>query len=163
MQDLSSFRIFLLKAANIMTQQQWSAVDRYIAGLLVPADPALDAALEASAAAGLPSINVAPNQGKLLNLLAKIQGARTILEIGTLGGYSTMKSSTPAITTPPLSACAVLTRCSPPNHASAPRRSRRSAAKATTGSPLHWLPATRGIACRRLQAFLNALGQTTPA
>jgi predicted O-methyltransferase YrrM len=79
-----------LKAANIMTQHQWSAVDQYIAEMLVPADPALDAALEASAAAGLPSINVAPNQGKLLNLLARIQGARKILEIGTLGGYSTI-------------------------------------------------------------------------
>ncbi|WP_437941443.1 O-methyltransferase [Sorangium sp. So ce341] len=71
-----------------MTQEQWSAVDRYIADLLVPPDAALDAALEASAAAGLPPINVAPNQGKLLHLLARIHGARTILEIGTLGGYS---------------------------------------------------------------------------
>ncbi|WP_437338296.1 O-methyltransferase [Sorangium sp. So ce394] len=73
-----------------MTQEQWSAVDRYITDLLVPPDAALDAALEASAAAGLPPINVAPNQGKLLNLLARIHGARTILEIGTLGGYSTI-------------------------------------------------------------------------
>ncbi|KYF77569.1 methyltransferase [Sorangium cellulosum] len=73
-----------------MAQEQWSAVDRYITDLLVPPDAALDAALEASAAAGLPPINVAPNQGKLLNLLARIHGARTILEIGTLGGYSTI-------------------------------------------------------------------------
>ncbi|WP_437947426.1 O-methyltransferase [Sorangium sp. So ce296] len=73
-----------------MTQEQWSAVDRYITDLLVPPDAALDAALEASAAAGLPPINVAPNQGKLLNLLARIHGARIILEIGTLGGYSTI-------------------------------------------------------------------------
>jgi predicted O-methyltransferase YrrM len=56
----------------------------------VPPDEALDAALEASAAAGLPAIDVAPNQGKLLYLLARMQGARTILEIGTLGGYSTI-------------------------------------------------------------------------
>jgi predicted O-methyltransferase YrrM len=56
----------------------------------VPPDPALDAALAASEAAGLPPINVAPNQGKLLMLLAQIQGARRILEIGTLGGYSTI-------------------------------------------------------------------------
>ncbi|XXX81224.1 O-methyltransferase [Sorangium sp. So ce134] len=73
-----------------MAQEQWSAVDRYITDLLVPSDAALDAALEASAAAGLPPINVAPNQGKLLNLLARIHGARAILEIGTLGGYSTI-------------------------------------------------------------------------
>lgn len=73
-----------------MSQEQWTAVDRYITGLLVPADPALDAALEASEAAELPAISVAPNQGKLLMLLAQLQGARRILEIGTLGGYSTI-------------------------------------------------------------------------
>lgn len=73
-----------------MTQELWTAVDRYITDLLVPPDPALDAALQASAAAGLPPINVSPNQGKLLLLLARLQGARTILEIGTLGGYSTI-------------------------------------------------------------------------
>jgi predicted O-methyltransferase YrrM len=73
-----------------MTQEKWTEVDRYITDLLVAPDPALDAALAASAAAGLPPINVAPNQGKLLHLLARIQGARRILEIGTLGGYSTI-------------------------------------------------------------------------
>jgi predicted O-methyltransferase YrrM len=73
-----------------MNQASWSAVDRYIDDLFVPPDPALDAALAASAAAGLPPINVAPNQGKLLMLLARLQGARRILEIGTLGGYSTI-------------------------------------------------------------------------
>ncbi|WP_437536943.1 O-methyltransferase [Sorangium sp. So ce726] len=73
-----------------MAQEQWSAVDRYLTDLLVPSDAALDAALAASAAAGLPPINVSPNQGKLLHLLAQIRGARTILEIGTLGGYSTI-------------------------------------------------------------------------
>ncbi|MET7615478.1 O-methyltransferase [Streptomyces sp. NPDC005408] len=73
-----------------MTQEQWNAVDRYVTDLLVPADEALTAALAASEAAGLPAINVAPNQGKLLHLLAGIQGARTVLEIGTLGGYSTI-------------------------------------------------------------------------
>jgi len=71
-------------------QRTWTAVDRYIADLLVPADPVLDDVLAASEAAGLPPINVAPNQGKLLMLLAQIQGARAILEIGTLGGYSTI-------------------------------------------------------------------------
>src|SRR6266404_1790116 len=73
-----------------MPQEQWTAVDRYITDLLVPPDPVLDAALQSSAAAGLPAINVALNQGKFLMLLAQIQGARNILEIGTLGAYSTI-------------------------------------------------------------------------
>jgi predicted O-methyltransferase YrrM len=73
-----------------LSQERWTAVDRYLTDLLVPPDPALDAALEASAAAGLPPINVAPNQGKLLHVLARAIGARRILEIGTLGGYSTI-------------------------------------------------------------------------
>lgn len=73
-----------------MSQEQWSAVDRYFEELFVPDDPVLDAALEETAAAGLPAINVAPNQGKLLALLARAIGARSILEIGTLGGYSTI-------------------------------------------------------------------------
>jgi predicted O-methyltransferase YrrM len=73
-----------------MTQDLWTTVDQYIADQLVPADPALKAALETSAAAGLPSINVSPNQGKLLHIFARLVGARAILEIGTLGGYSTI-------------------------------------------------------------------------
>jgi len=73
-----------------MTQDVWTVVDHLLTEALVPTDPALDAALEASAAAGLPPINVSPNQGKLLQLLARLQGARRILEIGTLGGYSTI-------------------------------------------------------------------------
>jgi predicted O-methyltransferase YrrM len=71
-----------------MPQERWSAVDSYIGENLVPADPVLEAALRASADAGLPPISVSPSQGKLLHLLARAQGARTILEIGTLGGYS---------------------------------------------------------------------------
>ncbi|WP_052869057.1 O-methyltransferase [Streptomyces niger] len=73
-----------------MSQQQWTAVDDYFSSLLAPADEALEAALRDSDAAGLPRINVTPNQGKLLHLLAQTQGARRILEIGTLGGYSTI-------------------------------------------------------------------------
>ncbi|WP_020474138.1 O-methyltransferase [Zavarzinella formosa] len=73
-----------------MSQELWTQVDQYFADLLLPADPVLEAALKASDDAGLPAINVTPNQGKLLQLLAKIRGARTILEIGTLGGYSTI-------------------------------------------------------------------------
>ena len=73
-----------------MNPEQWTAVDRYITDALVPADPVLEAALQASTAAGLPAINVSPPQGKFLHLLARIHGAKTILEIGTLGGYSTL-------------------------------------------------------------------------
>jgi predicted O-methyltransferase YrrM len=73
-----------------MTRELWSAVDQYIAGLLLPPDPVLDAALEASAAAGLPPIQVSPVEAKLLHLLARLAGARNILEIGTLGGYSAL-------------------------------------------------------------------------
>jgi predicted O-methyltransferase YrrM len=73
-----------------MNPELWAAVDGYIAGLLVAPDPALDAALAAAERAGLPAIHVAPNQGKLLWLLARAIGARNVLEIGTLGGYSTI-------------------------------------------------------------------------
>jgi predicted O-methyltransferase YrrM len=69
---------------------KWRAVDDYLNELFVGADPALEAALQASAEAGLPPINVAPTQGKLLYLLARAVGARAVLEIGTLGGYSTI-------------------------------------------------------------------------
>jgi predicted O-methyltransferase YrrM len=68
--------------------ETWTTVDRYFTDLLVPQDMALVAALETSEAAGLPPHNVSPAQGKFLHLLARMQGARTILEIGTLGGYS---------------------------------------------------------------------------
>src|SRR5437899_3698018 len=71
-------------------ESQWTAVDRYVTDLFVGHDAALNAALEASAAAGLPAINVSPNQGKLLMLMSQSLAARKILEIGTLGGYSTI-------------------------------------------------------------------------
>jgi predicted O-methyltransferase YrrM len=73
-----------------MNPEKWTEVDRYFVDRLVPADAALEEALRASAAAGLPAINVAPNQGKLLQILAQVHGARNILEVGTLGGYSTI-------------------------------------------------------------------------
>jgi predicted O-methyltransferase YrrM len=73
-----------------MSKDLWTAVDRYLTDLLVAPDAALDAALEASAAAGLPAISVTPNLGKFLFLLARLQGAKNILEFGTLGGYSTI-------------------------------------------------------------------------
>jgi predicted O-methyltransferase YrrM len=67
----------------------WKEVDRYITDQLIPADPVFDEAQAANVAAELPAIDVAPNQGKMLHLLARIAGARKVLEIGTLGGYST--------------------------------------------------------------------------
>ena len=73
-----------------MTQELWTEVDEYLNARLIGADTVLDEARAASLEAGLPDIAVAPNQGKLLNLLARIHGARNILEIGTLGGYSTI-------------------------------------------------------------------------
>ena len=73
-----------------MTDDVWSKVDTYIADKLVKTDSALDRALETSEAAGLPAINVSPNHGKLLHILARMVNARAILEIGTLGGYSTI-------------------------------------------------------------------------
>ncbi|HEX4125469.1 MAG TPA: O-methyltransferase [Tepidisphaeraceae bacterium] len=73
-----------------MTQEQWTAVDGYISEVMVKQDSALSAALQSSAENGLPHINVAANQGKLLQLLAQTVGAQRILEIGTLGGYSTI-------------------------------------------------------------------------
>ena len=73
-----------------MTEETWSAVDGYVAGLLAPHDEALEAAVRTSEEAGLPAIQVSPPQGKLLHLLARTIGAKTILEFGTLGGYSTI-------------------------------------------------------------------------
>ncbi len=73
-----------------MSRDLWISVDRYMEGALLQPDSVLEAALEANAAAGLPAIDVAPNQGKLLYLIAQMLGARSILEIGTLGGYSTI-------------------------------------------------------------------------
>jgi predicted O-methyltransferase YrrM len=73
-----------------VTQEQWNAVDGYINQLFVESDDALTAALDASAEANLPPIQVPPNGGKFLNMLARMVGARRILEVGTLGGYSTI-------------------------------------------------------------------------
>jgi len=71
-------------------QKLWDAVDEYFNTALIAPDPALDGALERSRSAGLPAIAVAPNQGRLLNLLASFLGAERILEIGALGGYSSL-------------------------------------------------------------------------
>src|SRR5215468_2810863 len=73
-----------------MTDDVWTAVDNYFDGTLTPDDPALTAALEASEAGGLPAIQVTAAQGKQLHLFARAIRARRILEIGTLGGYSTI-------------------------------------------------------------------------
>ncbi|HYP55834.1 MAG TPA: O-methyltransferase [Solirubrobacterales bacterium] len=71
-------------------QERWSAVDAYVGERLAPHDEALEAALRHSAEAGLPEIQVSPPQGKLLELLVRAIGARSVLEFGTLGGYSTI-------------------------------------------------------------------------
>ncbi len=73
-----------------MSAERWEAVDSYVSDLLLGEDAALEQALEASAAAGLPPIAVTAPQGKLLHLLVRIQGAASVLELGTLGGYSTI-------------------------------------------------------------------------
>lgn len=73
-----------------MADALWTSVSDYLDRLFVPPDQALDEALRAAAAAGLPPIQVTPTHGKLLHLLAKVRGAERILEIGTLGGYSTI-------------------------------------------------------------------------
>lgn len=73
-----------------VSEESWAAVETYVDDLLIPSDPVMEAAVAASEAAGLPDIAVSPSQGKLLYLLAKMQRARRILEIGTLGGYSTI-------------------------------------------------------------------------
>ena len=70
--------------------ENWDAVDAFISEQFLENDPALTATLAASEAAGMPPIQVAPLQGKLLMMLASVMGARKILEIGTLGGYSTI-------------------------------------------------------------------------
>lgn len=72
------------------SHKKWAEIDRYLVDALIPSDPALNAALQSSEAAGLPLHSVSPNQGKLLMLLARTICARSILEIGTLGGYSTI-------------------------------------------------------------------------
>ncbi len=73
-----------------MDQAHWSAVDDYIVSRLVAPDAALERALAENATAGLPPHDVSPAQGKFLHLLARMLGAKRILEIGTLGGYSTI-------------------------------------------------------------------------
>jgi predicted O-methyltransferase YrrM len=73
-----------------MGSAEWEAVDRWYGDLLVPPDAALDGALDSAREAGLPAIDVSPLQGKLLHVLARLCGARAILELGTLGGYSTI-------------------------------------------------------------------------
>jgi predicted O-methyltransferase YrrM len=78
------------QATTDTQRQRFSEVDRYICDLLVQEDAALQEALRSSEQAGLPAIAVTANQGKLLALLARMQGARAILELGTLGGYSTI-------------------------------------------------------------------------
>ena len=105
-----------------MNQKTWTAVDEYLNLKLIGSDPALQAALDENARTGLPAFDVAPNQGKLLHLLARMSGARRILEIGTLGGYSTIWL---ARALPPGGKLVSLE--SDPNHAEVARRNIRNA------------------------------------
>jgi predicted O-methyltransferase YrrM len=73
-----------------MNDERWADVDRYFEAAWLPADAALDAALADAAAAGMPAIQVSANQGQFLHVLARARGARRVLEIGTLAGYSTI-------------------------------------------------------------------------
>jgi predicted O-methyltransferase YrrM len=73
---------------TVMTQDRWTAVDAYIDDVVRASDEVLESVLKAGAAAGLPTIAVSPSQGKFLHILAKAIGAKRILELGTLGGYS---------------------------------------------------------------------------
>ena len=80
----------MIQSIAMVNQVLWTTVDEYLIEHLIPADDALDAALRACEGAGLPAIGVSACLGKLLQLLVRMQGARRVLEIGTLGGYSTI-------------------------------------------------------------------------
>ena len=147
-----------------MSQDQWTAVDQYITELFVPPDAALDAALQASTEAGLPPINVAQNQGKLLHILARSGGARSILEIGTLGGYSTIWL---ARAQPP--GGKLITLEADPKHAEVARKNVARAdladvAEVRLGKALETLPqlAAEGLAPFDL-VFIDADKENTPA
>jgi predicted O-methyltransferase YrrM len=73
-----------------MTEESWTPVDEYLCGLLVPSDAALEGAIQSGIDAGMPQIQVSPNQARLLYLFARMLGARRILEVGTLAGFSTI-------------------------------------------------------------------------
>ena len=139
-------------------QEQWSAVDGFLSGLLVPPDAMLDAALAASEAAGLPQIQVSPNQGKLLYLLARTRGVCDVLDIGTLGGYSTLWL---ARALPPGGAGRVVTLEANPKHAEIARANFARAGLADTidlrvGPALETLPQLAAEAARFDFVFIDA-------
>jgi predicted O-methyltransferase YrrM len=96
-----------------MTQDQWTAVEDYMNKNLIPADPGMDAVLAASTQGGLPEISVAAHEGKFLWLMATMRGARRILEVGTLGGYSTIWLARAL----PADGCLVTLEADPTHHA----------------------------------------------
>jgi predicted O-methyltransferase YrrM len=127
-----------------MSEKLWEDVDAYFDSVLIGDDPALDAARKANAAAGLPDIAVAPNQGKLLHLMARMIGARRILEVGTLGGYSAiwLARALPA-------GGELVTLEYNPKHADVARANIANAGLAdkvtvTTGAAIDTLPALKG-------------------
>lgn len=144
-----------------MTQRDWSRVDGYFAERLLPPDPVLEAVLAANAAAGLPAIDVSPLQGRFLGLLARIAGARAILEIGTLGGYSTI-----CLARAVPDGGRIVTLEADPNHAETARANLARAGLAATvelheGPALDTLPELEGGAAFDL-IFIDADKRSNP-
>ena len=148
-----------------MSQDRWTAVDHYLTDCLVAEDNALRNALAASTAAGLPAIAVSAPQGKLLHLFAKALGAKRILEIGTLGGYSTIWLAR-ALPGPPVGKLISLEIS--PEHAEVARTNlaragQASLAEVRTGRALDLLPAVLGECGRTFDlAFIDADKPSNP-
>lgn len=147
---------------RLETDELWTAVDFYIAEHLIGDDGALSAALEASEAASLPPINVAPNQGKLLMLLAQMIGARRILEIGTLAGYSTIWLARGLIPGGRLITLELDPRCAKVARANIARARLGDAVEVRVGRALDTLPSLTAEAPFDL-IFIDADKPSTPA
>ena len=147
---------------RLETDELWTAVDFYITEHLVGDDAALSAALEASEAASLPPINVAPNQGKLLMLLAQMIGARRILEIGTLAGYSTIWLARGLIPGGRLITLELDPRCAEVARANIARARLGDAVEVRVGRALDTLPSLTAEAPFDL-IFIDADKPSTPA
>ena len=130
-----------------MSDEQWTAVDRYITDLLLKQDAALEAALVDSEAAGLEAINVSPPQGKFLMLLAQIQQAKNILEIGTLGGYSTIWMARALPANGRLISLEVNPKCAEVARANLARAGVANVAQVRLGSAVETLPKLAAEGC----------------
>jgi len=147
---------------RLETDELWTAVDEYITDHLVSDEEALDAALGASEAAGLPPINVAPNQGKLLMMLAQAIGAQRILEIGTLGGYSTIWLARGLVPGGRLITLELDPRCADVARANIARAGLAKTVEIRVGKALDTLPSVTGEAPFDL-IFIDADKPSTPA